>query len=396
MVFQFLEANTITTIQIKHKGGEVASRECPNCYSKRNWKDGLRETRVGLIQRFVCRDCGFRFSDKSYKEYLLNENRQLCAQLEAKKLDTTTETRTVAGEKNQIEQNITGKVIEYLWYLKKEGRKNPTLIARKKDLLRLQKHGANLLDPESVKEVIANENVSQNTKIHYVTSYDSFAKWLNINWKAPNYKFERKIPWLPTETQIDQLIAGCKPRMAIFLQIMKETMFRAGETWTLKWTDINGNILTLNKPEKGSNPRQFKISDRLVSMLSILPKKDERIFGPKNSLDNFRTNYIRKRKQISRTLADPSIAQITFHTFRHWGATMLFHKTKNILYVQQKLGHKCIQNTMVYTQLVNFESDEWHVAHAKTIQEEDKLIEAGFEFIRYSEAEQTAIYRKRK
>ena len=75
---------------------------------------------------------------------------------------------------------------------------------------------------------------------------------------------------------------------------------------------------------------------------------------------------------------------------------MLFHKTKNILYVQQQLGHRCIQNTMVYTQLVNFESDEWHVAHAKALQEEDKLIEAGFEFVRYSETEETAIYRKRK
>lgn len=51
---------------------------------------------------------------------------------------------------------------------------------------------------------------------------------------------------------------------------------------------------------------------------------------------------------------------------------------------------------MVYTQLINFESDEWHVAHAKNLEEEDKLIEAGFEFVRCSETEQIAIYRKRK
>jgi hypothetical protein len=51
---------------------------------------------------------------------------------------------------------------------------------------------------------------------------------------------------------------------------------------------------------------------------------------------------------------------------------------------------------MVYTQLINFESDEWHVAHAKTLEEEDKLIEAGFDFVRYNEIEQVAIYKKRK
>jgi integrase len=173
-------------------------------------------------------------------------------------------------------------------------------------------------------------------------------------------------------------------------------MARAGEAWALEWTDLNGNILTINAPEKGSKPQQFKISNKLVSMINTLPKKDKRIFGPYISLANFRSNFVKRRKRIARTLAEPNISKITFHTLRNWGATMLFHKTKNIIYVQQKLGHKCIENTMVYTQLINFESDEWHVAHAKNIKEEDKLIEAGFEFVRYSETEQVAIYRKRK
>ena len=75
---------------------------------------------------------------------------------------------------------------------------------------------------------------------------------------------------------------------------------------------------------------------------------------------------------------------------------MLFHKTKNILYVQQQLGHRCIENTMVYTQLINFESDEWHVSTAKTLDEEEKLIQAGFDFVRYSQKDELAIYRKRK
>lgn len=41
------------------------------------------------------------------------------------------------------------------------------------------------------------------------------------------------------------------------------------------------------------------------------------------------------------------------------------------------------------------ESDEWHVVHAKSL-EEDKLIRAGFEFVRYDLREEVAIYRKRK
>jgi len=164
----------------------------------------------------------------------------------------------------------------------------------------------------------------------------------------------------------------------------------------LKWIDLNGNILTINEAEKGSNPRQFKISEKLVAMINALPRKDQRIFGPTVSLANFRTGFMRKRKRIALTLANPRLNKITFHTFRHWEATMLFAETKNILYVKQQLGHRCIENTMVYTQLINFESDEWHEAHAKTLAEEDKLIQAGFDFVRYDQGETVAIYRKRK
>jgi integrase len=182
----------------------------------------------------------------------------------------------------------------------------------------------------------------------------------------------------------------------VFLQVLKETMARSGEAWALEWTDIAGNVLTINAPEKNSNPRQFRISEKLISMLNLLPKESERIFGPPTNLNNFRGNFTKRRRYLARKLGNPRLEKITFHTFRHWGATMLYHKTKGILFVQKKLGHRCIENTLVYTQLISFESDEWHVAHAETLEEEDKLIQAGFEFVRFNDEFRVAIYRKRK
>jgi len=253
-----------------------------------------------------------------------------------------------------------------------------------------------LFDPESVKDTIANEQGHINSKVHYVIVYKSFAEWLDLYWKPPRYKFQRKIPWIPTETEIDQLIAGFKPRTATFLMILKETMARSGEIWALKWTELNGNILTINTPEKNSNPRQFKISDRLVALINALPRRDKRIFGPAMNLNNFGSNFTKRRHYLARTLGNPRIDQITFHTFRHFGATMLYRKTRNILYVKQQLGHRCIESTMLYTQLITFESDECNTAYARSLEEEDKLIKAGFELVRYGPKEQVAIYRKRK
>jgi hypothetical protein len=46
----------------------------------------------------------------------------------------------------------------------------------------------------------------------------------------------------------------------------------------------------------------------------------------------------------------------------------------------QLLGHKNIQNTLVYTHLVNWESDEIVCKVAKTVNEAQALIESGFDY----------------
>jgi hypothetical protein len=50
----------------------------------------------------------------------------------------------------------------------------------------------------------------------------------------------------------------------------------------------------------------------------------------------------------------------------------------------------------LYTQLTNFESDEGHVADARNLEEENKLIQAAFEYVRYNEKEEVATHRKRR
>lgn len=58
------------------------------------------------------------------------------------------------------------------------------------------------------------------------------------------------------------------------------------------------------------------------------------------------------------------------------------------------LGHKNIQSTPLYTQLISFESDEFHSTTAKTVQDAQKLVEAGFEYV--TEFEGAKVFKKRK
>jgi len=129
-------------------------------------------------------------------------------------------------------------------------------------------------------------------------------------------------------------------------------------------------------------------------MINALPKTNDFIFNP--NTDTLRKGFAKQRKRLARDLQNLRLKQIHLHTLRHWKATIEYYRTKDILHVKYLLGHKQLKNTEIYTHLINFESDEWHAAHARNLEEENKLIEAGFEYVRYSDKDSVAIYRKRK
>ena len=102
-----------------------------------------------------------------------------------------------------------------------------------------------------------------------------------------------------------------------------------------------------------------------------------------------------ERKRIAERTKNPRLLRISFHTFRHWKATMEYHKTKDILHVQRILGHKSINSTLLYTQLVNFEGDEYDVKVAESRNEIEELLKVGFEWV--GQDKEGLIYlRKRK
>jgi len=374
-------------VPIKSSGGEEASRECPECGSKRIWKDGLRETNFGSVQRFICRDCGRRFTEKSNIYSRVNSGCQLSAILkEAKKLDSATETKTVVGESQKVAQDAKGKILEFAWHLKKQNSSDSTLKTFTCLLKKLASNGANLDDPESVKEVLSKLSVSPNSKTLIVATYTSFLKFHKTSWIPPKYKRQDKIPFVPQESEIDALISGCSRRISALLLLLKETGMRIGEACRLKWTDINteNNTIAINEPEKGSNPRIVRLSQRLIRVIEALPKKSERIFGKSNKTDKSHS-YQRQRTWLAKKLVNPRLQKITFHTFRHWKATMEYHETKDIVHVQRLLGHRNIQNTLRY---INLEqaifkdtTDKFHVRVVDSIEDACKCLEVGYEYV---------------
>ncbi|MGF3499665.1 MAG: tyrosine-type recombinase/integrase, partial [Candidatus Bathyarchaeia archaeon] len=79
------------------------------------------------------------------------------------------------------------------------------------------------------------------------------------------------------------------------------------------WVDIDfdRHIITLNDPEKGSKPRIWKVSDKLMGMLKNLPVNSQKVFG-NTTYDSLKQTLQLTRKRLAAKLQNPRLLKITF------------------------------------------------------------------------------------
>jgi integrase len=143
-------------------------------------------------------------------------------------VETQTEVRT---------SPIAEKIVNYLLYLKRIGRKDSTIETYNNYIKILSK--SNLEDPDEI-ALFINENWTENsTRSVAVSAYDAFLKSIGKTWNRPKYKQESKIPFIPTDEELQQtILTGKKPSMT-FSQLLYETGARTNEAERIQWEDID-------------------------------------------------------------------------------------------------------------------------------------------------------------
>jgi len=282
--------------------------------------------------------------------------------------------------------------------MKKNGYADTTIEAAGKRLRHLQRN-CNLQEPEQVKGFIANKQCGNAYKESLIEAYAILMKSINKEWKQPFYKRYDQLPKIPTTEKLNMLISRARPRMALILSMSKELGIRPIELTWLKSKDINLENGTINIiSAKHCNARILKLKTRTLDMLKEYInkknlKQNDRLFPTKS--ENISDSYRHLRNRLAKKLQDPTIQQIRLYDFRHYYATMLYHKTKDLLHVKARLGHKDLRTTLRYTQLLEtLENDEYHCKTAINIKEATQLIENGFEYV--AEIDGTMLFRKRK
>jgi len=282
--------------------------------------------------------------------------------------------------------------------MKNNNKSDSTISNTDKALTRLSKH-IDLTNPEAVKQYIANLQVSKGYKKLFCIAYNHFCKYYKIHWEMPIYRQEARQRRIPTTEKLDKLIASARTTLSIKLRISKETGLRPVELCNLKAKDVDSEQRTIYPTTaKYGASRTLKISPNLQTALmdyivSHNLKPHDKIF--KGNAETYSKIFRYTRNRLAEKLKDPSIGQIKLYDFRHYFATRLYAKTKDILFVKQQMGHKKLETTMIYTQLLHInEEEEYTCKTAKDIKEATQLIENGFEYV--TEIDGIKLFKKRK
>jgi integrase len=163
--------------------------------------------------------------------------------------------------------------------MRKEGYSETTIQRYVRLLKELSKHG-DLCDPESVKIGLTQTSWADGTKEMACGAYALYANQHGFTFVPPRYRRVEKLPFIPLDSEVEQLIGCMGLRYSAFLSLLKDTAARPLEGWNLKWSDIDfANSTVTITPLKHSKPRRLKMSSRTVNQLCQLRRDHAWIFG---------------------------------------------------------------------------------------------------------------------
>jgi len=269
---------------------------------------------------------------------------------------------------DHLSTNTTkSEVFNVLWHLKKQGYSENTINFVRKALNVVQK-GCGLNEPEKVKAFIARLDTRDSYKRNLCYAYEHYLRLHDMTWSRPKYYARDRLPKIPSERTIDMIIAASRPELALKLSISKETGLRPVELLSLKVKDVDldSGIIYPSTVKHGS-ARALKISSKTLNLLKAhifkkLLDNNDKLFNSTSAQYAKSFRYVRNK--LAEKLADP------------------------------QMGHKRLNTTLRYTQLIDIKDDEWIVKVASSLEEFTSLLESGFEYV--SDYNIMKVLRKRK
>ncbi len=281
------------------------------------------------------------------------------------------------------------QIEQWVNYNRLNGLRKDTLDLHSRVMRRLDRE-TNIYDPDTVTDYILRLPISDISKERYFECFAGWCLWNKIPYQIPKRHGRNPLPRAPMESDIDQLIANAPKKYVIIMTLLKETGMRLGEVCRLTKDnfDFDRKCVYIQSLKQG-NPRVLPLSDNLCRMLMQYFSRKGSFGNPKN----IRWGFGKIKKHTATKIDKPEIIRIHLHDFRHYYATRLYQRTKDILLVKKRLGHKQIGSTLVYAEICDeITPNNYHVAHASNLTEASKLIADGYEYV--TEVDGVKIFRR--
>jgi len=198
-----------------------------------------------------------------------------------------------------------------------------------------------------------------------LTKVGNFKDTLNIKPKMNFYtpeEFKRFITSAKEKTEEKEKIQNdlSEWNYYVFFNIAFYTGLRKGEIHALKWTDIDGSYLTINRsitqrpiggdietaPKNQSSIRTIQMPLPLIEILNEHKQRQQKIRRFNDDFricNNIRDTTIRRKNILYSTSV--GLNTIRIHDFRHSHASVLANNNINIQEVARRLGHAQIEIT---------------------------------------------------
>ena len=295
----------------------------------------------------------------------------------------------------------TPKTLEVVLELRKRGLAEYTVDAYGRRLRMLAKN-TEIDNPQIVRDFIMRQTTSPANKEAMTNAYDHYVKHFGMTWDKPFFNRGERIPVIPNREQVNTIIQAFTRKYVIIFSILRDTGLRPVELNRLRLKDIELENGTINpRTAKGGAGRVLKLPPNTHAMLKEYIGKynftqTSVIFPPTKRLCHV---WVHTRNSIAKKLGRPELTKYRVYDLRHFYATMLYAKTKDILLVMTQLGHKSLEHTRIYTHLLPFKEEEYvskavALGTPTTLKECIELAESGF--TKFTEIDGYQIFRKIK
>jgi len=178
-----------------------------------------------------------------------------------------------------------------------------------------------------------------------------------LDQKVAKYtKLARRIPEYLSPAEVSSIFEVTRnSKYRLLFMVMYSSGLRVGEATRLTVSDIDSERMVINiRAGKGNKDRCVMLSERLLLDL----RRYWQQFRPGSFFfTSSRTGLPIDKRSIQKVLKKSAVEaginkSVTTHSLRHSFATHLLQAGTNIRYIQELLGHRSIQSTIVYLRAV--------------------------------------------